>query len=103
MDNLLMEAALIGLQQKQTEVEARIAELRRRLGHQTADTTAASERPRKKRHLSAAARKRIADATKKRWAEFRAKKAADSAPKRGAKKAGRKRPAPAASKAKASE
>jgi hypothetical protein len=35
-----------------------------------------SERPKKRRQMSAAARKRISDMQKKRWAEWRKKKAA---------------------------
>jgi hypothetical protein len=95
-----MEAALIGLQQKQTEVEARIAELKRRLGHQPAEAPPAPVR--KRRRLSAAARKRIADATKKRWAEFRAKKAAAAAAKAAPRKR-RAKKAAAAPKPKAAE
>jgi hypothetical protein len=41
-------------------------------GHKTT-RTAAKAKPRKKRVLSAAARKRIADAQRKRWAALRAK------------------------------
>jgi hypothetical protein len=37
---------------------------------------AAAERPRKRRQMSAAARKRISDRQKKRWAEWRKRKAA---------------------------
>ena len=95
-----MEAALIGLQQKQAEVEERIAELKKRLGQPAAEAPAAAP-VRKRRRLSRAARKRIAEATKKRWAEFRAKKA-KAASKRATKKAAAPKRA-AASKAKVAE
>jgi len=38
--------------------------------------TTAAERPRKRRQMSAAARKRISERQKKRWAEWRKRKAA---------------------------
>jgi hypothetical protein len=106
--NDVLEAALIGYQQRANEIEAKIAELRRQIGSPTETATgrrrrrlsvearqkiAAAQRRRwakakgqaapksapKKRHLSAAARKRIAAAQKKRWAELRAKRTAATA------------------------
>jgi hypothetical protein len=103
--NDILEAALIGYQQRANEIEAKIAELRREIGSPTATVRGRKRRrlstearrkiaeaqrkrwakakgqtatkpARKKRHLSAAARQRIATAQKKRWAEFRAKKKA---------------------------
>jgi len=81
-DNEILEAALIGLQQKHTEYTEKIADIRRTLGIRTpstvtavASTETAVPAKRARRKMSAAARKRIADATRKRWAEFRAKKA----------------------------
>jgi hypothetical protein len=54
-------------------------------GRRTVDTAEAAARPRKRRKLSAAARKAISDAQKARWAKQRAEAAS------GAHKPGRKR------------
>ena len=94
---------MIGLEHQKSEIDAKVTEIRRRLrglgGASKAESAPmvgvgsapAKVRGRKKRVLSPAARKRIADATKKRWAEYRAKKAAASAPKRPVAKKGRKK------------
>jgi hypothetical protein len=77
VDNSILEAALIGLEQQKSQIDAKISEIRRRL--RSGGTAAKSEGApgrRGKRVLSPAARKRIADATKKRWALYRAQKAA---------------------------
>jgi hypothetical protein len=72
-DPSLLEAALIGYQLQRDRIDKAIAELRQRLGGQTAHAVSAhGERPRRK--MSAAARKRIAAAQKKRWAEFHKKR-----------------------------
>ena len=71
-DRSILEAALIGFQHQLAAVEAKIAELRRRV--RTADGNIPMLLPslvRKKRRLSAAARKRMSEATKKRWAAYR--------------------------------
>jgi|SRR5580700_8374393 hypothetical protein len=92
-DLSLLQAALIGYQHQQDQVEAKIAEIRSQLGekgvarkpmspasagqHKRWAAVKLAEQPApKKRKMSAAGRKRIADATRKRWAEYRAKKAA---------------------------
>ena len=90
VDRVVLEAALIGLEHQKSEIDAKVADIRKRLRGlgaavkaeaAAAPKAAPGRRRRRKRTLSPAARKRIADATKKRWAEYRAKKAA------GAKKA----------------
>lgn len=82
IDPSILEAALIGLEHQKSEIEAKTAEIRRRLRGLPAASEAGAPRQRgAKRRLSAAARKRIAKATKKRWAEYRAKKAAAAAKK----------------------
>lgn len=95
-DTDLLEAALLGYQQKLKETESRIAELRRML-HGTPAAAAAPVA--KKRKLSAKGRANIIAALKKRWA---AKKAAiapappkPAAKKTAVKKAARKAPAKA--------
>ena len=91
VDNSILEAALVGLEQQRSQIDAKISEIRRRLrtgGGKRAEGTAAA-RPR--RVLSPAARKRIADATRKRWAAYRAQKAQGAkktAPKKTARKKG---------------
>lgn len=98
---------MIGLEHQKSEIDAKVAEIRRRLRGlgstsktESAPSTAAASAPvkargRKKRVLSPAARKRIADATKKRWAEYRAQKAAVGTGKKTAAKKGRKKRAAA--------
>ena len=70
-DPELLQAALIGLQHKLSEIERHIAELRGQLGGQPA-AVPAPEPGVKKRTMSAAARRRIALAQKKRWAAYKA-------------------------------
>jgi hypothetical protein len=74
-DSELLAAALFGYEQQRSEIETRIAELRRQLGGSwasvpTGSTDGARPAP-KKRTMSAAGRKRIAAAQRKRWAEYR--------------------------------
>ncbi len=71
-DDLFLEAALIGLQQKRAEVEQRIAGLKQQIGNGAEPKSAAPVR--KRRRMSAAGRARIRAALKKRWAEFHARK-----------------------------
>src|SRR5215475_9337499 len=91
VDKSILEAALFGLEQQKSEIDAKTAEIRRRLrglsSVAAAKPAAAPAAGRAKRVLSPAARKRIAAATRKRWAAYRAAKASAQAP---AKKAGRK-------------
>jgi hypothetical protein len=105
-DPEILAAALVGFEHKRSEIEEKMAELRRRLGGGAAPvpkkrTMSAAARRRigaaqrkrwaavkkaqvekvpskaaKKRTMSAAARKRIGEATRKRWAELRKKKGA---------------------------
>lgn len=70
----MLEAALEGEENRRARIETEIATVRAMLGQGTRRTVAngtAKEQPRKRRTLSAAARKRMADAQKKRWAEAR--------------------------------
>jgi len=68
-----LNAALLGYEQQRSEIDERIAELRRQLGRRGAGLGAAAggSPVSKKRTLSAAARERIADAQRKRWAALR--------------------------------
>src|SRR6266852_2564359 len=84
-DAEVLKAALLGLETKRSEIEGKMAELRRQIGdgrdgqsaRKSAAVDSAAPAP-KKRTMSAAARRRIADAQRKRWA---AKKKAEAAPK----------------------
>lgn len=73
----LLAAALAGYQKQLSEIEGKMAELRRRLGGKAGAPAAAPEV--KKSRLSEAARARIAAAQRKRWAA--ARKAAAAATK----------------------
>ena len=80
-DTETLEMALLGFEQKKVEIEEKISQIRSLLGSAPKSTTKKSAKPktaaepetatRKRRTLSAAARKRIALAQKKRWAEHR--------------------------------
>lgn len=74
----LLNAALEGLEIQRQRVEEQIREVRSMLGHgrvgrpsKRAEPAGGEKPARKKRVLSAAARKRIAAAQKARWAKFR--------------------------------
>lgn len=78
-DTETLEMALIGFEQKKVEIDEKISQIKSLLAGSSVTTprkTALSKQEaegpaRKKRTLSAAARKRIALAQKKRWAEHR--------------------------------
>ena len=79
-DTELLEAALIGLAQRRSEIEEKMAALRERLdgrGRSSLSFVPDSAAPdgaapvRKRRRMSAAARKRIAAAMRKRWAALK--------------------------------
>ncbi len=72
----LLTAALEGLELQRTRIDEQIREVRSMLGQgserKSREAHSTPEKPtRKKRVLSAAARKRIAAAQKARWAKFR--------------------------------
>ena len=96
-DTELLEAALIGLQRRGSDIDEKIADLRRQLGIRggAAKTSvgAAAVLGRKRRRMSAAGRRRIAEAQRKRWAALRKGSAAKPAPvkSRRISAAGRKR------------
>ena len=82
----IISAAILGFEEQRRRLDAQIAELRAMLSP-SADGSASSPKPtgRKKRGMSAAGRKAIAEAQRKRWAA----KATTAAPK-AAKKPKRK-------------
>jgi hypothetical protein len=72
IDESVLRAALVGLEQKRAGIEEQIAAVRKQLRDEKVGDTAAPGAPaRKKRVMSAAARKRIGEATRKRWATYR--------------------------------
>ena len=110
----ILTAALQGLELQKGRIDEQIAEIRQMLGSRPAPAAKAAEEvsveapgtPRRRRKLSAAARKRIAEAQRKRWAAVRgdsepvakAVKAAAPQKQRKMSAAGRKRIAEAAKK-----
>lgn len=72
--------ALVGYEIEKQKIEDKIRQIRAQLGGRAAGragvTASTKGGPRRKRTLSASARKRIATAQKKRWAEHRKKLAA---------------------------
>ena len=92
----LIAAAIEGFEAQKTRIDGTISELRSLLPGGRPEAAAMLEAPkRKRRKMSAAARKRIGEAQRKRWAE--AKKSTEPAPqeapkpKRKLSAAGRKR------------
>lgn len=81
IDIATLQAALVGYHARLEEITTKMAEIRKALGTRPVrqakgsggDIPTPFTKPRKKRHMSAAARKRIAAAQKKRWAAFHAK------------------------------
>jgi hypothetical protein len=74
----ILNAALEGLERQKTRIEEQITHVRSLLGirkrgrpPKNAAAQESSKLPRKRRKMSAAARKRIGDATRKRWAALR--------------------------------
>src|ERR1017187_4982134 len=72
----ILAAALIGYQEKLKEIDARMADLRRRLGGKSAAPAAPAAAATAKRAVSAKARKRMAAAQRRRWAAVRRAQAA---------------------------
>ena len=82
-----LSAALAGYKQRLQEIDARMADLRRRIGGSAPAAAAPTPGPvAKKRRLSPEGRARIIAATRKRWAAVRKAKA-EAARKPAAKKA----------------
>ncbi|MCU1260648.1 MAG: hypothetical protein JWO80_3533 [Bryobacterales bacterium] len=80
-DTDMLAMALVGYEQQKAKIDEKIREIKGLLGggkktaaSQSGEATSAPAAPaRKKRVLSAEARKRIASAQKRRWAEHRKK------------------------------
>jgi hypothetical protein len=85
----LLRAALAGYQQQLTEIQNKIAEIRKRLGGKAPASAPVPTEPKPNR-LSPAARARIAAAQRRRWAKARAAKKAAPAAKKAAPTARKK-------------
>jgi hypothetical protein len=73
IDAELLQAALAGFEHRRTEIEQKMADLRRRIdGGGRAAAPVPTPATHKKRTMSAAGRRRIALAQKKRWALLKA-------------------------------
>jgi len=73
-----LEAALIGYQHQAEQLTQKMADIQRQLAGKSPSAAPKTAAPVKRRAMSAAARKRIADAQKKRWAEYHKQQAAKS-------------------------
>jgi hypothetical protein len=98
MNNDILVAAIEGFQAQKKRIDAQIAELRELMTGGSVETDATSKPAGRRRKMSAAARKRIAEAQRKRWAAIKTPDAAAKAakpvaekPKRKLSAAGRKR------------
>ena len=101
MDTSILQAALLGLQSEKEKIDTAMAAIRKQLGVRGTAAVVTSNGTKTRHHMSAAAKKRIADAQRKRWAAFH--KALSGAAKPKAKAAGQaapKRKLSAAAKAK---
>jgi hypothetical protein len=95
LTNEIIAAAILGFEEQKRQLDTQIAELRAMQTGASVETAAAPEPPKQKRRtMSAAGKKAIAEAQRKRWA---AKKAAEgsapqavSKPKRKLSAAGRR-------------
>jgi hypothetical protein len=93
----IINAAIDGYQEQKVRINAQIAELRAMLSGNGSETAVRPEAPpRKRRKMSSAARRRIAEAQRQRWAKVRAVSAAPAAreaakPKRRISQEGMKR------------
>jgi hypothetical protein len=78
-DTQLLQMALIGFAAERQKITQKIAEIQAQLNgrsRRAGTPVAPAPATRKRRRMSASARKRIAAAQKRRWAEYRKKKAA---------------------------
>src|SRR5689334_23233107 len=92
MDTELLQAALVGLAHRRTEIEQKMDEVRKMLRDGTSGSSATAAPGTKKRGLSAEARQRIGAAQKKRWAAFRRGRAAQNAIAKPAARSQKKAP-----------
>ncbi len=88
----IISAAIYGFEEQRRKLDAQIAELRGMLSENSNGATPSARKARKRRRMSGAGRKAIAEAQRKRWAASKEKTAAPKAakkPKRKLSAAGR--------------
>jgi hypothetical protein len=91
LNSEMITAAIAGYEAQKTRIEDRIAEIQALLTGRSARKASAPDTPgRKRRKMSAAGRKAIAEAQRKRWAAKKAAPAAAPKKKRRLSAAGRK-------------
>jgi hypothetical protein len=97
LDNDILAAAIEGFEDRKKRIDAQIAEIRQLMTGDRTEPAATPEPERKRRKVSAAGRKRMAEAQRKRWAKKQSGEAPKAAkpeaqkPKRKMSAAGRKR------------
>jgi hypothetical protein len=89
-DNEILEAAIEGFEAQRKRIDAQVAEIRQLMTGGAAESTAKPEPGSKRRKVSAAGRKRMAEAQRKRWAARKQSGAAPEAAKPAAQKPKRK-------------
>jgi len=92
----ILTAAIEGFQAQKKRIDSLISDIKQQLSGGRAEPDATADAPKRRRRMSAAARKRIGAAQRKRWAEAKNQAeatapAAASKPKRRLSAAGRKR------------
>ena len=70
-DRSILEAAILGFESQERQIDTRIAELHQMLDSGLTQTAATPQAPARKRKVSVAARRRMAIAQRKRWAKIR--------------------------------
>ena len=86
VDDSTLRMALVGYEIERTKITEKIAEVQAKLGSRDGASASVEAKPtRKRRRISAVARKRIAEATRKRWAAFHAAKGKGRLQKVGSK------------------
>jgi hypothetical protein len=85
-------AAIQGFEAQKRRIDEQIVQLRALLHGTSTEPATTPEAPNRKRRMSAAGRRAIAEATRKRWAAFRAtKRAAGTSTNAGLKQTARKK------------
>jgi hypothetical protein len=82
LTNEIVLAAILGFEEQKRRIDAQIADLRAMLSDGPEVSEASKPAGPRKRKMSAAGRKAIADAQRKRWAASRGESEASVAPKR---------------------
>ena len=91
--NEIIAAAIAGFEAQKKKIDEQIAELRQTLKGGPVESAATPEPAKRKRKLSAAGRRAIAEAARKRWAAIKAAKVAETPKPAAAKKPAAKKAA----------